>query len=83
MKPHILTLAMVFLFVGLGLGTLALKPAGANVQQVPHPEVGRYRMTSYAPGGGIYMNDTATGECWMLNMSAKKWVRTAAPLGEK
>jgi hypothetical protein len=85
MKPRTLSLLVAAPAIGLGLWGAALNSAGANVQQVPNPlaDVGRYRMTAYAPGGGLYMNDTATGECWLLNMSAKKWVRAAPPLSEK
>lgn len=83
MKPRTLISSMLLVFVGLLLGSLALNSAGANLQPAPGADVGRYRMTAYAPGGGIYMNDTTTGECWLLNVSSKKWVRAAAALDDK
>ena len=39
------------------------------------PEIGRYRMAS--SNNSLYLNDTATGECWMR--SGNGWQYMAAP----
>jgi len=63
--------------MGAILGAALTSPIAATARQpklrtdVP----GRYRMTSSATG--LYMNDTATGECWVH--AGKVWQRVAAP----
>ena len=77
-KVTIILLVCVF-----GLFAAAVGSAGTGLQQaaLTASEPGRYRMVAQSvANGAVYMNDTATGECWQLSITAKKWVKVAPPV---
>jgi len=54
-----------------------------NADNTP-PQVGRYQISTYGQGGGVYMLDTSTGQLWKATTKGwgglASWESIIAPL---
>ena len=82
MNPRTFLNAAVLILVGLLLGLFGgLSPPHSHLPQRPlkprRQRIGHVQMA--AINGGVIVNDTTTGTCWLHEVIAKKWTAIGSP----